>query len=89
MKLTQFFTNGIQFLPKRNRWFGTVTMTLTPEGEGIAHNVEIKVRAKGNLSQSYQEAEEAIRAEAIAVLSQAIDTLRGGSFEEIDAKTDR
>jgi hypothetical protein len=89
MKLIQFITNGVQFIPKHSCWFGTVNMTLSRDGEIVAHNVEVKVRTKGNLSQSYQEAQEAIRAEAISVLSQAIDTLRSGSFEDIDAKMDK
>jgi len=89
MKLTQFFTNGVQFLPKHNCWLWTVTMALGAEGETVAHNVEVKVRTKGSLSQSYQEAEEAIRTEAISVLSQAIGILRSGSLEEIYAEMDK
>jgi hypothetical protein len=89
MKLIQFDTSGVKFMPKRGRWLGSVAMTFKLEGENVAHNVEVKVRAKGSLSQSYHEAEEAIRAEAVSVLSQAIDTLRGSTFEDIEAGMDK
>lgn len=86
MKLIQFSTDGVKFLPNHNCWFGVVAMTLKEDGASVAQNVEVKIRVKGNLSQSYPEAQEAIRAEAISVLSHAIGTLHEGTLEEIDAE---
>jgi hypothetical protein len=86
MKITEFRIGGIQFLRARQCWLGSVSMTLQAEGEKVAHDIDVKVRVKGDIAQSYVEVEEAIRFQAAELLSRASHILLSGSADEFPAQ---
>lgn len=83
MKIIQFELGGVEYIRRRQCWLGRVSLTLQAEGEMVAHNIDIKVRVKGDLTQSYAEVEEAIRSQAIEVLSRAKSILAQSTADEL------
>jgi len=88
MKITMFDISGVLY-SEGPGWVVDIKMKVLPTDRQYPHEVSLRVRFKGNKSETFADIEQRALAEAVQVLSQTSSSLHGATPDSLREDIDR